>query len=95
MYKVKNQMAPSCLAEIFSFKNSRYSRRHGDLEIPRFGTVNYGKHPLRYFLPMLWSRLPSEIKNSISLDVFKNKIRNYDICSLVENNSNCCDICNT
>ena len=58
MYKVQNQMAQSNLAETFSFKYSRYSLRHSDFEIPRFDKVKYREHSLRYFGPMLWSRLP-------------------------------------
>ena len=34
-----------------------------DSHIPRFNTVHYGKHSLRYFGPYIWSRLVSKVKD--------------------------------
>jgi hypothetical protein len=46
MYKVKNQLAPSSVAEIFRVKKGRYSLRNSDFDIPRFQTV--GLVSIRY-----------------------------------------------
>ena len=57
MYKVKNDMAPRYISEIFQPKSSRYNLRNGDFDIQRFDTVRYGKHSLRHLGPHIWSRL--------------------------------------
>ena len=45
----------------------------------RFNTVTYSKHTFRYFGPLLWKRLNNEVKQSPSLQSFRNAIRNLDI----------------
>ena len=93
MYKVKNKLSPISVAEIFTLKQSSYSLRNSDFNITRFNTVNYGKHSVRHFGPVLWSKLSNDIKNSSSLSVFKRTIRKLDINSMLDNNCNCCDMC--
>ena len=83
MYKIKNQLAPSSVAEIFRVKKGRYSLRNSDFDdMPRFQTVGFG-NSLRYFGPVLlyklWSKLYSDIKSSSSLAIFKNMITKHFI----------------
>ena len=78
--------ATIAVTEIFSFKSSNYSLRNSDFNIPTVNTVKYGKHSLRYFGPMLWSKLHSSLRNSPSLTSFKKSIRNIDLHELIENN---------
>ena len=50
MYKAKNNLAPTEVAELLNLNNSRYSLRNKDFYLPtRFNTVTYGKHSFRYF----------------------------------------------
>ena len=63
MYKVKNRLAaPKSLMDIFNLKQSTYALRNSDFNLPRFNTIRYGKHSLRYFGPMLWTKLSDSIK---------------------------------
>ena len=63
MYKVKNRLAaPKSLMDIFNLKQSTYALRISDFNLPRFNTIRYGKHSLRYFGPMLWTKLSDSIK---------------------------------
>ena len=94
MYKVKSS-DPCSVAEIFKVKETRYSLRNSDFDIPKFNTVNYRKHSLRYSGPILWTKLSADIKNSANLEIFKKKIRKTDIVNLLDNNCNCCDFCST
>lgn len=48
MCKVKNNLVPSYISEIFTRKRTRYNLRNSDFEIPRFDTIHYGRHTLRY-----------------------------------------------
>lgn len=93
MYKVKNGLAPNSFNEIFSLKQSPYNLRNSDFNLPIFNTIKYGKHSLRYFGPMLWTKLNDGIKNLPSLISFKKAVRKIDIQSLLDNNSNCCEMC--
>ena len=43
MYKVKNNLAPTNVAELFNLINSRYSLRNKDFHLPRFDTVTFNK----------------------------------------------------
>ena len=57
MYKVRNGLVPDYVGELFNFKNKVYSLRNSDFNIPRYSTVRYGKHSIRYLGPYLCSRL--------------------------------------
>ena len=54
MYKVKHGQAPKRMSDIFTVKATQYSLRNSDYLtcIPRFNTVVYGKHSLRYIGPV-------------------------------------------
>ena len=84
VYKVKNNLAPTDVAELLNLNNLRYSLRNKDFHLPpRFNTVTYGKHSHRYFGPLPWKRLNNKVKQSPSLQSFKNAIRNLDISAIL------------
>ena len=95
MYKVNNDLVPSYISEIFTRKGTRYNLRNSDFEIPRFNTIRYGKHTLRYQGPYIWSKLENGMRELPSLSIFKIKIRRVDLVSLVEDSGNCCNLCST
>jgi len=55
MYKVKHGLVPDCISELFVRKGSTHSLQNSDFVLPRFETVCYGKHSVRYLGPFLWS----------------------------------------
>ena len=57
MYKLKNGLVPIYITEIFNTTSKQYNLKNADFNIPRFRTVHYGKHSLRYFGPHLWNKL--------------------------------------
>ena len=62
--------------------------------IPRFNTVSFGKHSLRYMGPRVWSSVPSNVKKASTLSSFKYNIRKVDLSMLLDDN-NCsnCSLC--
>ena len=48
MYKVKNNLVPSCLSQLFKTKTLPYCLRNWDFEIPCFNTTGDGRHTIRY-----------------------------------------------
>ena len=93
MYKVKHGLVPYCVSELFVRKVSTHSLRNSDFVLPRFETICYGKHSVRYLGPFLWSKLTDNQRDSPSLHVFINKIRKLNLADLLTNNSNCCNLC--
>ena len=48
MFKVKNNLVPQIVAELFTFSPSRYKLRNSDFLTPRIRTTRYGKHSVRF-----------------------------------------------
>ena len=94
-YKVKHGSVPSYVADIFSVKSSKYHLRNMDFHLPRFNSVCYGKHSIRYFGPYIWSRLDSKIKDKPTLQSFKSSIRRINLVDLISENCGSCLICST
>ena len=81
MYKVKNNLSPLPMQELFKDQPCRYDLRHNrSWQIPSVKTVAYGTETIRYRGPKTWELLPSDIKNAQSLPGFKAKIKNSVIC---------------
>ena len=73
MYKVKHKLSPTPIQELFT----KADRGHSEWVIPRVKKVNTGLETIRYRGPKTWELIPDEIKNCISLDLFKEKIRKW------------------
>ena len=93
MYKVKHGLVPDCVSELFVRKGSTHTLRNSDFVLPRFETIRYGKHSVRYLGPFLWSKLADSQRDSPNLSVFINKMRKLNLADIVINNSNCCNLC--
>ena len=94
MYKVKYRLVPDLIYGIFSTKSCKYSFRNQNFDIPRFNSVLYGNHSLRYLGPFLWNKLDKNITETSSLSRFKFHIRCRDLTELINgNNCSACVIC--
>ena len=92
MYNMKYRMAPRCVSELFRIKSTHQRLRNYDFYLPRFDTVAYGRHSLRYQGPFIWSKVSGELRNLTSLKSFQKHIRGVDLSSHIDNNANCCDL---
>ena len=54
------------------------------LYLPRFNTIKYGKHSLKYFGPFMWFKLTKEKRGLDSVGAFKRWIRKRDLTHLIE-----------
>ena len=73
MYKVKNNMCPVLFQELFTPS----IRGQNEWVLPRVITVNQGQETIRFRGPKTWELVPKDIKNSLSLSVFKSKIKEW------------------
>ena len=72
MLKYHMGLLPTYLRDIFVTKSLKYNLRTEN-NIPNFNTFRYGKHLIRYFGPYLWSKLLKEIRNILSVTMFRSR----------------------
>ena len=98
MFKVKNKLTVNQIADIYnineeSTNSKRYNLRNADFVLPRFKTVTYGRHSLRFLGPQLWSKLSKEERNIGTLATFRTMIRKKDVTSFLEGCGSECRLC--
>ena len=54
-------------------------RDGGEICLPKVKTMRFGTETVRFLGQKLWRILPTEIKESESLSVFKRKIKTYTV----------------
>ena len=94
MYKVKHNLCPRTICDMFLTNSHAYNLRHKDFYQPSFNTVTHGKHSIRYLGPRLWSKIPSKDRSAASLKQFKTRIRSLDLSSILDGCSGCY-LCNS
>ena len=98
MFKAKKNLLPSQIQELFTLNancKKRYYLRNSDIKMPRFNTIKYGKHSIRYYGPFLWSKLTKELRTEGSLHRFKTKIRRTDLTVITDDGCSNCMRCNS
>ena len=76
IYKFFHGLSPSIMKNIFQVNtNNAYSLRSlNELYCRNPKTAKYGTETISYLAQKIWPLVPEIIKNSKTLDVFKNKI---------------------
>ena len=70
MYKVKNNLSPLPVQELFKERAHRYDLRNERCwEVPQVQTINYGKETIRYRGIETWELVPHDIRESESLAI--------------------------
>ena len=79
MYKVKNDLSPPFMKEIFCHKGNERGTRSGDVFVrPHVESVKKGNRSLRSFGPIVWNEmLPERLKKCESLDSFKHSVNSW------------------
>ena len=78
MFKVKNQLCPLPIQELFSAQLPTYDlRKKRQWVVSDVKTVKYGTETIRYRGPKTWDLLPDGIKESNTLTEFKSKIKTW------------------
>ena len=80
MYKIKNNLSPLQMRELFKEKINHYDLRNKSYwETDNKRTVKYGTETIRHMGPKTWDLVPSDIKESTSLLQFKKKLKNGNL----------------
>ena len=79
IYKFKNNISPEIMRDIFHFQeNGNYNLRSGTHLASRNTKITlFGKETVSNIGTKIWSLLPDILKNSSSLQVFKNKLKEW------------------
>ena len=85
MYKVKNNLSPKYTCDLFNINNCIHDLQVKEFYVPRFKTVTFGKHLVKYLGPTLWSKISPDIRKLSSLDAFKKTIRKVDVDKFLNN----------
>ena len=78
MYKIKNNLSPSFLSNIFPQSQNPYELRNKNIcKTENIHTVSYGSETVSFRGPKTWALIPDNIKNSNNLNEFKAKIKSW------------------
>ena len=78
VFKTANNSNPSSMDEIIPQGSIIYNSRNTDtFSLPMIHKVNHGTETIRYRGQRIWHSLPQEIKNSNSVEQFKNEIKSW------------------
>ena len=79
-YKALNNLAPSYIRDLLIPYISSCQQRSSSknlLSFPHFNLRTYGARSFSVAVSRLWNTLPSDIKNSPSMSVFKNRLKTF------------------
>ena len=78
IFKFKVKLVPEIMNEVFDVTESQYSLRNKlRFKSRSIRTVRYGIETVAFFGSRIWSYMPSELKESTSLNKFKSKIKTW------------------
>ena len=73
-----HDLSPTLMKEIFQLRNSKYNlRKNPTFETRDAKRVFSGTETISCLGPKIWEQVPNEIKNSTSINNFKNKIKDW------------------
>ena len=78
LYKVHHGLAPELINDIFKKSNVTYNfRKNSAFETRNIKSVYYGSETISFIGPKIWELLPSSIKDSENLNIFKSNIKSW------------------
>ena len=79
MYKVKHNLAPAIMHDVFQESSNPYNTRQGgdSFKTRNVKTVHYGTETLAHLGPRIWQQVPNEIKQITELKEFKRIIKTW------------------
>ena len=84
VFKVKNNLAPEVMKEVFVTKDSHYDLRNKtDFKLYKVRTVSYGTETISTLGPKIWNLLPSEIVTAPTYSIFHKRLKDFNLYTVV------------
>ena len=64
---------------IYFFQQDKHYNLRSDFPVPRYNTVKYGKHSIRYLGPHIWGKISQELRSKTSLQAFRRGLRALNV----------------
>ena len=78
IYKALNDMSSPLMSELFKEKDIKYNLRNGSALVSNnVKTTTYGLDSVSYLAPKIWMQVPTDIKSSATLAIFKQRIKTW------------------
>ena len=79
VYKILHDLLPPLKSDIFKCKSLTYDMRSSSiLKQPSYKSITYGFKSLHYQGPMLWNKLPNDLKCAQNIYDFKRLLQNWN-----------------
>ena len=65
------------------FQQDKHYNLRSDFPVPRYNTVKYGKHSIRYLGPHIWGKISQELRSKTSLQAFRRGVRALNVLGLL------------
>ena len=76
MFKIYKEISPDLLNDVFIQNTSKYNLRNDNcFKSRKVRSVYFGTESLSFLGPKIWNQVPSEIKDSENIEIFKRKIK--------------------
>ena len=77
MYKIKNDLSPLIVIELFEQRNEQHYdlRKNSQYTTHPIRTVHHGSESICFLGPKIWNILPDRLKNANSIGAFKMQIK--------------------
>ena len=79
IFKVKNNLAPEIMKDVFELKEPPYNLRSESNHFTRRNvkTTYYGLSSIKHLAPQIWEHVPQSLKKCKTLNEFKTKIKTW------------------
>ena len=78
LFKVINNVAATIIGDLFTTYHSYILQsKPPKFVVPTVRTAHNGQNSIQYYGPLIWNMIPSYIKDSETLDIFKGKIQKW------------------
>ena len=78
MFTVGNNVAATIIGDLITRSHQGQNlRSKSNFVVPGMRTVHNGQNSIQIYGPLIWNAIPDCIKDSETLDIFKNKIQKW------------------
>ena len=79
VFKCSNNLGPPIAQDMFEIKDIPYIFRDSNRAVqPKVNSTTFGLRSLKYSGPLLWNKLPTDLKRCVSISSFKSLLKSWE-----------------